>query len=342
MNVGLSWIGSFQDTRLRYESENPLEEVWSHIARYGTMSYLARLQPNRADIPWDEYRKYIQVRIRQAVELRQASHAGTILSAPLVLYYSFLNLTRALMAMGPEIMPKGHHGLKFLKGPTLLSSSAQLQEGTFTQYLETQGIRWTAGQHITLDDALGCIYEVLGDYLTLNQPKNAHIQLVGVDAKMRGPLTLIFHNYPGNFAEGWRADFPQLEGTCKFVADQRLEVVIPGIGAEAIATHGTDAVYGTIHQYLHERFWCDLRIRETPAYMCLRTAALPLKLNRASYYYIAAFIMGSAVRYEPELVLAVAGTDSEEGLMLRRFLKQAERYFPNLKLNEQFGRQVYF
>jgi hypothetical protein len=55
------------------------------------------------------------------------------------------------------------------------------------------------------------------------------------------------------------------------------------------------------------------------------------------------FILGSIVRYQPELILPVSGSDSETGWLLRRFLSQAERFYPQLKLIEQNGGQaIYF
>jgi hypothetical protein len=65
-------------------------------------------------------------------------------------------------------------------------------------------------------------------------------------------------------------------------------------------------------------------------------------LTRASYYYIAVFILGSIVRYEPELMLEVSYLDSEIGWFIDRFLNKAERFFPQLKICEQCKTTIYF
>jgi hypothetical protein len=61
----------------------------------------------------------------------------------------------------------------------------------------------------------------------------------------------------------------------------------------------------------------------------------------ATYYHVAAFILSSAVRYQPELVLDVNKPDSGVGWLLNRFLKAAERFYPQLHLENVWRRQVY-
>lgn len=327
----LHYIGSFQNERVLIRSEDPLEEVWNNIARFGTSFLEKHFQPENKDIAWDEYLKYAQIRTRQALEFRHASRDASLLTAPLPLYYSFLNLTRAFLALGPEVMPKSSHGLRFIRGTDLLSSHAQFTKGTFTDYLDTEGVVWSEGTQISLSDALGFIVEFAYDYQLFDKDR-VHIQPISVRALMQGPVRLQFLNYPTNFAADWKEDFPELAEVC--VADEQcsLLVVDENIGMD----------YVSIAEFLDKRLLPGLALQDHATWYALRKKNGVVRLTRAAYYYVAMFILGSAVRYEPELILPSSTPDSEIGWLMQRFLRLAERYFPQLKLMEQYRSQIYF
>src|SRR5207248_10223211 len=89
--LSLPHVGSFQEGH-RIVTENPLEEVWSRIARLGITRYvrdsLASTVTATAPPPWDDWGPYATIRMRQAVEFWQASRSGSLLTRPLALYYS--------------------------------------------------------------------------------------------------------------------------------------------------------------------------------------------------------------------------------------------------------------
>lgn len=327
--LGLTYIGSFQNERVLIRSEDPMNEVWNHIARFGT-SYLEKnLKPDKSDIPWEKYLEYTKIRTRQALEFRHASRDASLLTAPLTLYYSFLNLTRAFLAMGPEVMPKPVHGLRFLPGADLLSSNAQFTKGTFTDYLDTHGVEWNVGMQISLSDALGFVVEFAADYRLFDR-KRVHVQAISVDATTNGRVRLKFLEYPGDFVSEWKADFPELSDAC--TASEEATLTVSDGGME----------YGAIADFLENRLLPGLALQNHPTWYAFRKKNGVIKLTRAAYYYLAIFILGSAVRYEPELILSATATDSEIGWMLSRFVKLAERFFPQLKLMELYKSQVYF
>lgn len=329
--MDLNWIGSFQNENNLYSSEHPIEEVWSQIGRFGTSSFLESCKPDKQDIPWDEYLKYARVRIRQSIEFREASQSSTLLTSPLPLYYSFLNLTRAFLALGPELMPRSGHGLKFIKADDLLDSKAQLSKGTFTDYLDASSIGWQEGCDITLGGALGHIVELAHDYRSFS-PNRGYVQPVWVRAQMKGSVRLQFLDYPKNFAQDWQNDFSELVDVCVYEKDSTLLVTDPQVGQE----------YSNVSQFLAVKLMPGLTLQNHSTWYMFRKDNLPIKLNRAGYYYVAMFILGSVVRYEPELMLSVSSDESETGWLLRRFLKHAERFFPQLKLTEFYKREIYF
>jgi YaaC-like Protein len=326
----LHWIGSFQDERVQFLSENPLEEVWAHISRFGTSFVERHFKPDN-DIPWAEYLKYAQVRVRQAHEFRLAARMSSLLTSPLPLYYAFLNLTRAFLAVGPEVMPRTGHGLRFEPGEQLLDSKALIVTGTFSDYLDTQKIPWEHGQTISLGQALSCILELAEDYRALIA-EAGYAQAVLVRASMSGPVRLQFNNYPRSLAEHWRDDFPELADSCAHEEGACLVVNDAHLGDK----------YEAVAQYVKARLMPGLILQNHPTWYAIRRDSKIMRLPRAGYYHVAAFILGSAVRYEPELILPASHSDSEVGLLLRRFVACAERYFPQLKLSELYKTEVYF
>jgi hypothetical protein len=162
-NYGLHYIGSFQ-TGTRFTSENPLEEVWSCIALLGSPEHIrSRVSFEESIEDPEVFIDYAVVRIRQATELRAASGESSLLTSPLTLYYSFLNLTRALLAINSEIMPAKLHGLTFESRKNLLNCRAKVTKGTFTDYLEAEGTTWQSGLKVSLADALARVIEISDD-----------------------------------------------------------------------------------------------------------------------------------------------------------------------------------
>jgi hypothetical protein len=330
------WIGSFQDTGYDIASENPLEEAWAFIGRFGTDSYLKRLLPTNVPVAaWQDHLAYAKVRFQQAVQFWRAAHTSPLLTAPLPLYYAFLSLMRADMAVGPEVLPKADHGLRFGKGADLLTCLAKLKEGTFTDYLQTQGIAWHPGDQITLRDALGSIVELFVD-LRGAEPWG-HVQFVSVSGVQKGDLVLEFPEYPGDFAATWEANFPKLAGVCKKTAGADSALIV-----DRAASGET---YGSIAKFLESHLLNHLSVTgaESPRlWWALRATEIPLQLDRIGYYHVVAYILGSVVRYEPELILSVSSSDSGLGWLLQRFLQRAARFYPQLMVSKSWKRQVYF
>jgi len=65
--------------------------------------------------------------------------------------------------------------------------------------------------------------------------------------------------------------------------------------------------------------------------------------TRSAYYFIGMYILGSIVRYDPEMLLDITDPYSEIAWILSRFIEMAERYFPQLILIEfNNNRPIYF
>jgi hypothetical protein len=155
--------GSFQTGSL-LETEDALEEVWSGVALHGSADYLQRAFTPPAGHTAVPYIEYAGTRARQAVEFRESARRASLLTSPLALYYSFLNLMRTGLCLRADVLNSRRHGLIFKKGTDLLSCGAELTGGTFTDYLDVSGYPKGLGNVLHLHEALariGCVRKIL-------------------------------------------------------------------------------------------------------------------------------------------------------------------------------------
>jgi hypothetical protein len=323
----LHYLGSFQ--RGAYlQTDNPLEELWSRVARFGIADYLRRMASTASPplaAKWGDWGPYAVLRVRQAVEFRQGSRNAGLLARPLPLYYSFLNLLRGFLAADKQIIATPGHGLRFSKGHDLFASIATITSGTFADYLAAIGPANTSGVSLSLEDCAAAIPEIGGDYVSLDRGWTNTISML-IEAKDDGELLLRFHYSPSEseFRTSWQTWFPGLAATSTLEPSGTVLRVNPGPD-----TGSRDAVA----DYLGRHLWVNLRWSDHPLWYVLRQASGKPPLPRPAYYYMALFILGSVVRYEPELLLQVGDPDSDIGWFIGRLIDAAERYFPQLMLH---------
>lgn len=153
----LPFLGSFQKG-IDLRSEDPLNEVWSRLGLYASEEYLRENVTEVKDL--ETLADYVAVRMRQSIEFRVAARNSTLLTAPLTLYYSVLNLTRACLAIRDEILESKAHGLIFRPADDILACAAKVTDGTFPQYLKSAGAAPKKSVQISLDDCLARIIEI--------------------------------------------------------------------------------------------------------------------------------------------------------------------------------------
>jgi hypothetical protein len=326
-------IGSFQ-TGAGWESENPLEEVWSRVTQIGSREHIAKhWAAEKLSDPTAiaQISEYTNVRVRQAVEFRSAARQSSQLTSPLAFYYSFLNLLRGFYALKHESIPDKGHGLTFGKGALLLDCECVLSRGSFAAYLATEGGRWSNGHAITLRTALARIIELRDDFPRIaGQP--SLVDFVAVKAYNTGEIFLDFRGAPGlDFRHEWHQAFPNLKDICELEPEGNVLRVCQSISE-----------YEKVAEFLPTILDADLRIRVSPRWFAHRHLPAPPEMPRLGYYFVAMFILGSIVRYEPELVREIADPDREVSWLIGRFLRLAERYFPQLAINWLAGGSVYY
>ncbi len=340
MEFDLKYHGSFQRRRMRFPSDNPLKEVWSQITRIGTIEYTSSMfTTDKTDIDWSQHTNYATVRVRQATELWQSGRNASLLTKPITLYYSFLNLLRAVMALVPEVIGPSHHGLIYKGNTQLLLSEAKFVSGTFGSYLDCLNLPWKRNSTITLRSCLAKIPEICLEYKSPDRGA-PEVKPITVQGMMRtGEVKLIFDSRfleESQFRSNWSIDYPSLKSLCRL--DEKGCVLI----VQERFKNSTDGGYDDICNFCEKNFWNRLTSQNEPVWYVLQGQNTAETLNRISYYFIAIFILGSIARYNPELLQSSLKPGSESEWFFERFMSSAERFFPQLIFSWAQGRETYF
>jgi hypothetical protein len=336
MALDLSYVGSFQKGP-RLFTESPLEAVWSQVARLGITAYIQEAVASSSPPPvrpWEEWGPYAVARIRQAVEFRRASRGTTLLTRPLPLYYAFLNLLRGALALDKQVCAGKAHGLTYTANPDLLRSAAHASSGTLSDYLTAISVSFSPVTSVSLLDCLSYIPEVSSEYIGLKSGWT-NATAVRVEAAMSGKVLLHVHyqHDEAGFRKNWDAWLPQLASLCSLEPTGTTLRVAPSVDTSTLEA---------ISDFLRSHLWVNLIWSDIPIwYVPLQQGSIPL-LPRLAYYYVALFILSSAVRYEPESLIALTDPDSQLGWVLQHFLDAAERFFPQLVLHWLYAEPLFF
>lgn len=330
-------LGSFQRTpgTLLFESNAPLEEVWEQIALQGSDEFLHKTFTLTAGGDVKPYIEYASVRFRQSIEFRKAYLQSTLLTSPLALYYSFLNLLRASLCMHSDFFPAQSHGLSFQPGASLFDSGAKVaRKGTFKDYLDETGYSSDPTKVITLEAAMSRIIEIRGDFEQVNDSSSL-VTPIFVDSFNDGDTQLIFRKSGYDLSQNahkWTSDFPSLAACCRPDSGQNtLNIVYPLADTSDVS------------DFCYMRLNYELSLNdEYSRWYLIREIDPALIFPRPAYYFILLFILGSIVRYQPELMLDAVDPKSSTGWLLRRVVLAAERAFPQLIFSWLVGTPVYF
>lgn len=334
--IDLYYTGSFQ-RGIFFTSEDPLDEAWARVARFGASDYVrAEVIPENETLDWELIVSYSVVRIRQASEFWRASRNASLLTALLPLYYSFLNLTRAFLAIDTGIMSSKGHGLSIDLHDNLLTSRARIKKGTFKEYLAARGINLSDDFNISLDDCLSRIIELHYDYTTFKRQPSHVIPVVVSGMMTSGNIYLRFednHITVEDFRNNWSTYFPSLSSSCVLEEGCVLKAKEP-VGAES-----REKIIEFLEKYLEGSLICNDHNR---VWYAVRVTNSKFMLPRPAYYFCAMFILGNIVRYQPELLLQVMQPDSQLGWFLERFIKTSERFYPQLMLMWLYKQNIFF
>ena len=337
------FFGSFQ-TGTYIRSEHPRDEAWFWWARFASPITLRRMySPDNPDCPWEEVVEYAAARFRQAVELREATPVASVLTTPLTLYYAMLNLTRGIIAIRSESIPAKRHGLiGFESGETILACSAKFQSGgTCSELAYHLGMSVTDGMRISLLECIRNMPELAWDFGIFSprgEQATSCVLPVTVIGNTSGRLTLEFSTAPPTLQAEWPNWFPGL--AAEFDLDEQEPRAIARDTEKAKSLAGVTEICNRL--LWPSLLWSNEGLSSRPRWWAHRRDPTCPFLPRQVYPLAAAFILSSAVRYEPEMMSDAVDRASEFGWLIRRILMICERYYPQLMTGLILKEPLYF
>jgi hypothetical protein len=148
----------------------------------------------------------------QALEFRSAAQSATLLTKPLLMYYSFLNLLRGVMAVDDDLALTKGHGLKYHSGPSLFDNAAVVNTGTFAEYLRACSVVAPSNFRLSLAACLAHIPELAGEVVSVGL--KSQVAPVAVDALRSGHVSLCFNQAfisESEFRAGWDPNLTGLQ-----------------------------------------------------------------------------------------------------------------------------------
>lgn len=324
-------MGTFQ-MQNTYRSDDPMNEAWARIERFASRGILAKefkAEINPAN--WESLILYISTRISQAIEFRNAMINQSLITKPLTLYYSMLNILRATIAIKYEVKSEIGHGLRFESSEVLLNSKAIIQRsGTFSQYLKTQNNKSLEGLTFSLRDVLGHIIEFGTDLRAFEEIPMHYFPFL-VQCYTDGELEVIPQSESKKYQDCWETTFPMLKTDFSRTPEGRL-----------ICTREEFKEYGAVMTYVNKILLSDLNRISVNDYCIWFQYDDNEAMPRLAYYHIALFILSNIVRYEPESLQAIISENSEVYWLLKRLIYLTERYYAQLAISEIHGTPTYF
>ncbi len=315
-----------------YKSENILDEVWLRIERLSSPDILNDDYTTKtSEEKRQELIKYISTRICQAVEFRNASRKQTLLTKPLSLYYSMLNLLRAYIAIDQEKISTASHGLRFKSNKDILKCSAIINKGTFLDYLNSKSAELPIGTEYSLKEVLENIIEFKRELLECKRMQLGYMP-VQLSAYKDGELVATVLEYDGDLDKIWEKEFPSIKEDARYNNRQFIIKKDDFINEEKL------------QEYINNNFLSELSYLSVNdlcvwyLYKNTKSQSLPRICN----YYIAFFILSNIVRYEPESIQEIIYKKDSVFWMLNKLQYLGERYFPQLLLSDIYKRPIYF
>jgi len=314
---------------VRILCENQLEEVWHQVRRYGTPEYCdyqASDDSSASDL--EAVREYVVTRVLQALELREAAHGATVLTRPLLVYYSLLNLVRAMITLSTRKTHEHHHGLSVRGQHSSLSElSARLAaRGTLIELLKLHGI--------SADPQTTRFYELLQSVpelsAALSVPGHAsHVSVVRVSATSRHTVSLHFPQQQisgEEFEASWPQKYPSLVPSFVYSGDYTLKLK----DGELPADEDLDIFCRRVGKFCDEHLEVNLI---DPARWYIVSSENPhAHWPREARYLAALFMLAHAVRYQPELLYRESIANSYHHTLVDSVVRMADRYVPQMLL----------
>jgi YaaC-like protein len=308
----------------RWRTDAPIEEIWKFLLIFADIGYLKkRWSTTEASLV------AVSTMLRQAHEYHLASRTVSLLTRPLLIYYSMLNLAKAAIYIVTDVPPFENHGLCSSRmADRLTDCSGQARSGVFQQLCRIEGLEIPSKRRLSFEDFVANLLEMeyasrdyLGRQSEILRPKVTSYFGGKVEIHISKAQAAALNIDPSEAIKG-RSDLLKDFNETETVDEILLTSKISWDGddgrqkrRELVARHVTFGVFPG-----------------QPPFLCL----LPhdRKLPRASSYFGAMWLLSEIVRYEPQYVdRFLRGGDDSVEWYVREVCDMSERVFPNLMID---------
>jgi len=331
--IHMSYIGPLGEYNYRV-SENPIEEIW-HLLDLSASEDMILEHIDKS--MKKEVVSFIAESVAQAEEFDLSSTSSTEHTKSLLLYYCFLHLTKAVLALLNKRITSSYHGLSIcdiVPGTDLLDVSAKLKKGVFWDLLLLGGVTPTQNLRITLDELLRrCAYigweykTAYGkDSMILNPSLNASISLSELEIKIRAPY--------GDLLKEWNT---RLQGFDKYfeLSESTQDHLIFRLNDNA--PRGS---LPKIRKILDDTM--IFNVFAEPEFFLLPKDRDVYHWSQEAYLYAVSFILGSVVRYYPAYWHQEIIAKRKNRWLIRRLNWVMRRVYLNIMINFLFGQRFKF
>ncbi|MDP1727971.1 MAG: YaaC family protein [Bacteroidota bacterium] len=321
---GLISMTKLQDF-YNYTSENPQVSIWNQLLLYSDYNVLKKTWLNHTE---EEY-IYVATSINQAHEYFKASNGCSIKTRPLLLYYCFLNLTKASLFLIEDKLPNSaHHGLgKPGINQDILKVTATSGGGLFKDLSTYFKFSYADKTKFSFEQLIKNIPELI-------YPIKAFF---GLDSN------LVYLDVKNYLSKGFEISLPEVlfnssPSFKRFLEDFEKEI---SNGNVFLTYHSKNQLNET--ERVSEgreilKKYCQYSVLDYEYYFNVDENAIPIE----SSYYGAMFILSSIVRYYPTEISAftIEKGESSAGWFISQFCDIAARVYPNLMMSAMANKQL--
>lgn len=324
LNLNLHYLGKLEEC-VKIKDDDAVAAMWNELLRYIDVSYIKRHWANQET----ESYIFIATSITQAFEYFKASKVTTLKTRPLLLYYSFLNLIKAVLFMVSEKKPSDYHGLCNTDfSQDIEKMSAKTNNGIFTELGRLLECDIKVGELITLADCCDNAIEVYWDFCHYfkRQPK---IIVPSVDVWSKGQIDITFKDNVDAIKKTTRVlqDFEVVEDSGKLKLKNKKML-------------NRDKIFEDGSALMKRHF--DFSVFVDDAYY-LNINPLERRIPGIMAYYGILYLLGNLVRYKPERLYDILeDKDTSIRWFINKLCDTSERVYPNLVLNILYGSNIKF
>lgn len=312
----------FYQDKYKINTENPETEIWTMIMKFSDIFYLKKKWKSRDN---SDYLK-VSSWLKQSNEFHIAANNADINTKPLLMYYSFLNLSKAIYFIVKDKKPNSEY--HWLASPIIwenfLDISVNVKGGVFKDICE---LTWDNSD--SLSDKIN-IKRMLDNFLEINKDYIDYFDVESVFLKPKVNVYLdwdieIFIQDSSNYIKGF-FNWYEIKKN-----ENWEDFFYNNISSTPENDSILDKEFSNIFQYN--------TIEDSIYYINKNPDSIS---NVASIYWLI-FILGNIVRYKPEYFYKITN-DPNDSIphFINQILKISNRTYPNLMLNLLYWKNIVF